>query len=73
MDISDLVALEELSDLDLKAIVGGGIYDSNAAYMALLDQSTAQTRQIQMALLNHNLAVGPVMAAKSASEDAKKT
>jgi hypothetical protein len=46
---------------------------SNQAYMALLDQSTAQTLQIQTALLNHNLTVGPVMAAKSASEDAKKT
>jgi hypothetical protein len=46
---------------------------SNEAYMNLLDQSTAQTLQIQTALLNHNLTVGPVMAAKSASEDAKKT
>jgi hypothetical protein len=46
---------------------------SNQAYMDLLDQSTAQTLQIQTALLNHNLTVGPVMAAKSASEDAKKT
>jgi hypothetical protein len=45
----------------------------NDAYMGLLDQSTAQTLQIQTALLNHNLTVGPVMAAKSASEDAKKT
>jgi hypothetical protein len=44
---------------------------SNEAFMGLLDQSTAQTLQTQMALLNHNLIVGPAMAAKSASEDAK--
>jgi HPt (histidine-containing phosphotransfer) domain-containing protein len=45
---------------------------SNEAYMRLLDRSTAQTLQIQTALLNHNLRVGPIMTAKSASEDAKK-
>jgi hypothetical protein len=46
---------------------------NNNDYMGLLAQSTAQTLQIQLALLNHNLTVGPAMAAKSASDDAKKT
>jgi hypothetical protein len=46
---------------------------SGQVYNDLLDRSTAQTLMIQTALLNHNLTVGPVMAAKSASEDAKKT
>jgi hypothetical protein len=46
---------------------------NNSEYMGLLAQSTAQTLQIQMALLSHNLTVGPAMAAKSASDDAKKT
>jgi hypothetical protein len=53
--------------------IGTNTAQNNSNYMALLDQSTAQTLQIQTALLNHNLTVGPVMAAKSASEDAKKT
>ena len=53
--------------------IGANNDGQNSAYMGLLDRSTAQTLQIQTALLNHNLTVGPVMAAKSASEDAKKT
>jgi hypothetical protein len=40
--------------------------------LALLSQSTAQTLQLQYALMNHNLTISPVMAAKSASDDAKK-
>lgn len=46
---------------------------NNNDFMGLLGASTSQTLQIQMALLNHNLTVGPAMAAKSASDDAKKT
>jgi hypothetical protein len=46
---------------------------NGGSYKDLLNQSTAQTLAIQTSLLNHNLTIGPVMAAKSASEDAKKT
>jgi hypothetical protein len=53
--------------------IAGNAQANNNDYMGLLAQSTAQTLQIQLALLNHNLTVGPAMAAKSASDDAKKT
>jgi hypothetical protein len=53
--------------------ISGNAQANNSEYMGLLAQSTAQTLQIQLALLNHNLTVGPAMAAKSASDDAKKT
>jgi hypothetical protein len=53
---------------------GGGSAgeDTSKGFLGKLDQSTAQTLAIQEALLNHNLTVGPAMAAKSASEDSKK-
>jgi hypothetical protein len=53
--------------------VAANAQGNNNDFLGLLAASTAQTMQTQMALLNHNLTVGPVMAAKSASDDAKKT
>jgi hypothetical protein len=37
-----------------------------------IEQSTAQTMQLQTAMMAHNLAVGPLFAAKSTSDDLKK-
>jgi hypothetical protein len=59
----------ELSIDELRKVTGGASTSDN---LALLAQSTAQTLAIQMALLQHNLTIGPIMAAKSASEDAKR-
>jgi DNA-binding PucR family transcriptional regulator len=63
------LAPRELSIDELRKVTGG---DSASDNLALLQQSTAQTLAIQNALLAHNLTIGPIMAAKSASEDAKK-
>jgi hypothetical protein len=52
--------------------IAGNAQQNTEDGLALLSQSTAQTLQLQYALMNHNLTISPVMAAKSASDDAKK-
>jgi hypothetical protein len=52
---------------------GGGTGNTQDANLAKLAEATQQTLAIQNALFEHNMKIGVVMAAKSASEDAKKT
>ena len=40
--------------------------------LGMMAAATAQTLQLQMAMFNHNMTVGPFMKAAEASGDAKK-
>jgi hypothetical protein len=72
-DINQTPPASTGSNAGATTAIQGGAEQNLGAGLGLLDQSTKQTLAIQNALLAHNLTIGPIMAAKSASEDAKKT
>lgn len=67
-------AIDGNSTLPMSAAgqISGNANANQDDFMALFAQSTAQTLTLQMAMISHNLTVGPAMKAKEASEDAKK-